>query len=171
MFSVRRSPSLDHFLQLTSMIPLPLASCRAAAGLLSRGLYLTLFSSALMFFQLRFFLLAATPGWPMVSRVFFFHGARVHPATTVSRRGYADLYSRDKPHMNIGTIGACMDQNLLATHFMYCIQAMSTTGRPHSPPPSPKSLRTVVGQSSLTTPRLTRLRRRRRVESPSTRRT
>ncbi|KAJ7361659.1 elongation factor Tu [Mycena albidolilacea] len=55
------------------MIPLPLASCRAAAGLLSRA---SLF--------------------PACRNTWLAH---------VSRRGYADLYSRDKPHMNIGTIG------------------------------------------------------------------
>ncbi|KAJ6519902.1 elongation factor Tu [Mycena sanguinolenta] len=55
------------------MVALPLASCRAAVGLLSRP---SLFPACR------------------------------HPwLALVSRRGYADVYSRAKPHMNIGTIG------------------------------------------------------------------
>ncbi|KAK7064162.1 elongation factor Tu [Favolaschia claudopus] len=57
-------------------VALPMASCRAAAGVLSRA---SLFP-------------ACRRAWP------------AHVAF-VSRRGYADVYSRVKPHMNIGTIG------------------------------------------------------------------
>ncbi|KAJ7783867.1 elongation factor Tu [Mycena maculata] len=55
---------------------LPLASCRAAVGSLARVSVL-----------------------PTCRRTWLAH------TTLVSRRGYAEAYSREKPHMNIGTIG------------------------------------------------------------------
>ncbi|KAJ7925859.1 elongation factor Tu GTP binding domain-containing protein [Mycena leptocephala] len=58
------------------MVSLPLVSCRAAVGSLSRA---SLF--------------------PACRRTWLAH------TTLISRRGYAEVYSRAKPHMNIGTIG------------------------------------------------------------------
>ncbi|KAJ7293653.1 P-loop containing nucleoside triphosphate hydrolase protein [Mycena rebaudengoi] len=58
---------------------LPFATCRAAAGSLSR-----------------------TSLFPACRRAWLAHTGA---ASTISRRGYAELFSRAKPHMNIGTIG------------------------------------------------------------------
>ncbi|KAJ7487678.1 elongation factor Tu [Mycena galericulata] len=55
---------------------LQLASCRAAVGSLARA-----------------------PVFPACRRTWLAHTA------LISRRGYAEIYSRAKPHMNIGTIG------------------------------------------------------------------
>ncbi|KAF8216145.1 elongation factor Tu GTP binding domain-containing protein [Mycena galopus ATCC 62051] len=71
---------------------LPLAPCRAAVGLLSRRAF-------------SFSRLPPHLAGPWFVDASVFHASRVHSRPIVSRRGYAEVYSRSKPHMNIGTIG------------------------------------------------------------------
>ena len=81
-------------------------------------------------------------------------------------RGYAEQFSRSKPHMNIGTIG--MITLVLARSNLIRFQATLITERRHLPLPSPRSFLQLVLPSSPTIARSTKLLRRSRVVLPLT---
>jgi len=84
----------------------------------------------------------------------------------VTCRGYAEQFSRSKPHMNIGTIG--MITLVLARSNLIRFQATSIMERRHLLLPLLRSFLQLVLPSSPTIVRSTKLLRRSRVVLPST---